>query len=127
MINQNLTEIDGNIDAEYKKFLLKVEKLRETTEQVPDNVDDVNNIYVKIREGEQEILTLRENIRDTDIGSFKFIARSFDMELEDVVKWFIFVICVVFDPLAVVLVVGLNMMIADKWQIVADSKKKVTG
>ena len=49
------------------------------------------------------------------------------MELEDVVKWFIFVICVVFDPLAVVLVVGLNMMIADKWQIVADSKKKVTG
>lgn len=122
-IDASLSEIDGNIDAEYKKFLAKVEKLREATEQVPDNVQDVNSIYVKIREKEGEILELRENIRNTDIGSFKFIARSFDMELEQVVKWFIFVICVVFDPLAVVLVVGLNMMIADRWKQMAEEKK----
>ena len=122
-IAASLAEIDGNIDVEYKKFLGKVEKLREATEQVPDNVQDVNSIYVKIREKEQEILELREDIRNTDIGSFKFIARSFDMELEQVVKWFIFVICVVFDPLAVVLVVGLNMMIADRWKQLATEKK----
>ena len=125
-IDASLAEIDGNIDVEYKKFLTKVEKLRETTEQVPDNVEDVNSIYVKIREGEQEILTLRESIRDTDIGSFKFIARSFDVELEDVVKWFIMIICAVFDPLAVVLIVALNMMIAGNWEKVkkVDSEKK---
>ena len=122
-IDASLAEIDNNIDGEYKKFLGKVEKLREATEQVPDNVQDVNSIYVKIREKEGEILELRESIRNTDIGSFKFIARSFDMELEQVVKWFIFVICAVFDPLAVVLVVGLNMMIADRWKLMAVEKK----
>lgn len=113
-IAQSLTEIDENLAGEYKKFLDKVEKLRETTEAVPDNVVDVNMIYSNIRDKEQEILGLRENIVNTDIGSFKFIARSFDTDLEDVVKWFILIICLVFDPLAVVLVVGLNMMIGQK-------------
>ena len=126
----SLKEIDENIAAEYKRFLDKVEKLRETTEKVPDNVEDVNTIYSKIREKEQEILGLREDIRNTDIGSFKFIARSFDMELEQVVKWFILVICLVFDPLAVVLVVGLNMMIGQKIgrlykEVPLEPKKKV--
>jgi len=129
-ISNSLKEIDVSISDEYKKFTVKVERLRESTEQVPDNVQDVNTIYDKIRGKELEILKLREDIRNTDIGSFKFIARSFDMELEQVVKWFIFIICVVFDPLAVVLVVGLNMMIADRWQqlekpVATEHKKKV--
>lgn len=112
-ISVALLEVDSNIDAEYKRFLTKVENLRETTEQVPDNVEDVNLIYTKIRGFEQEIADKREEIRNTDIGSFKFIARSFDVDLEGVVKWFILIICCVFDPLAVVLVVGLNMMLKD--------------
>lgn len=124
-INSALQEIDKSIDSEYKKFLTKVENLRETTEKVPDNVEDVNSIYTKIRDKEQEILTLREEIRNTDIGSFRFIARSFDMELEDVVKWFILVICLVFDPLAVVLVVGINMMIADRLPVITNKKKEL--
>ena len=113
-INQTLGVIDTAIQQEYSKFLSKVETLRETTDKVPDNVTDVNTIYSKIRGNEQEIQELRSKIRDTDIGSFKFIARSFDMELDDVVKWFILIICLVFDPLAVVMVVGINMMIADR-------------
>lgn len=125
-IGTTLQTIDKSIDEEYKKFLSKVETLRNTTEQVPDNVQDVNSIYSKIRDKEQEILKLREDIRNTDIGSFRFIARSFDMELEDVVKWFILVICIVFDPLAVVLVVGINMMIADRLTGTVKKKLKIT-
>lgn len=125
-IGTTLQTIDKSIDEEYKKFLSKVETLRNTTEQVPDNVQDVNSIYSKIRDKEQEILKLREDIRNTDIGSFRFIARSFDMELEDVVKWFILVICIVFDPLAVVLVVGINMMIADRLTGTVKKKLKTT-
>lgn len=125
-ISTTLQTIDKSIDEEYKKFLSKVETLRNTTEQVPDNVQDVNSIYSKIRDKEQEILKLREDIRNTDIGSFRFIARSFDMELEDVVKWFILVICIVFDPLAVVLVVGINMMIADRLTGTVKKKLKTT-
>lgn len=121
-INKSLQSIDLEIDKEYKEFLSKVERLRTATEQVPDNVEDVNTIYSKIRVKEQEIQGLREDIRNTDIGSFKFIARSFEMELEQVVKWFILIICAVFDPLAVILVVGINMMIVDMMKPV--NKKK---
>ena len=112
-ISASLLEVDKNIDGEYKRFIDKVEKLRETTEQVPDNVDDVNIIYSKIRELDQGIANRQDDIRNTDIGSFKFISRSFDIPLEVIVKWFILLICIVFDPLAVVLIIGLNMMLKD--------------
>lgn len=124
-ISVSLGGIDDNINTEYKKFIDNVERLRDVTEQVPDNVEDVNMIYSKIRGGELEILKLRESIRETDIGSFKFIARSFDVELEDVVKWFILVICAVFDPLAVVMIVALNMMIAGNWGKIKSSGKSL--
>ena len=54
---------------------------------------------------------MKEDIRNTDIGSFKFIARTFDTELEQAVKWFIIVIVIVFDPMAVTLVIAYNVML----------------
>ena len=120
-IKVSMQEIDARLKQEYDIFKQRVEQLRETTEAVPDNTESINTIYAKIREGESEIIKIKEDIRNTDIGSFRFIAESFDMELVDVVKWFILIICLVFDPLAVVLVVGLNMMILDQ---LTGSKKK---
>ena len=59
-------------------------------------------------------MNLRELIGNTDIGSFKFIAKTFNMELEQVVKWFMIVIVVVFDPLAVCLIIGYNSMLTGR-------------
>ena len=67
-------------------------------------------------------------IRATDIGSFKFVARAFDSSVAEaeetenpiiieeamnkavnrLVKWFILILVVVFDPLAVTLVIAYN-------------------
>ena len=62
-----------------------------------------------MRANEERILENKSAIRDTDIGSFQFIAKSFDAPIDQVVKWFIIVIVIVFDPLAIALVLAYNI------------------
>ena len=82
------------------------------------------------RKPEADIQAILREIDHTEIGAFKFIARAFFEEqiqaaretgdaatlwaaekkaMDSVVKWFILVIVMVFDPLAVTLVVAFNM------------------
>jgi hypothetical protein len=85
-------------------------------------------LFAKKEDAENTILELGSKIRSTDISSFKFIARAFDSSVAEaeetgnpviieeamanavnrVVKWFILLLVVVFDPLAVTLVVAYN-------------------
>jgi hypothetical protein len=48
------------------------------------------------------------------VGGFRFIAEAFGMELKNVVKFFIFLIVIVFDPLAVALIIAFNGLISVK-------------
>lgn len=109
-IKNTLTQIDEESKKEYDSFLTKVDNLREKTGEV-DVQKDVNEYYDQISLNDDKILEYKELIGNTDIGSFKFIAKTFGMELEQVVKWFMIVIVVVFDPLAVCLVIGYNSLL----------------
>jgi hypothetical protein len=51
---------------------------------------------------------------EKEVGGFRFIAEAFGMELKNVVKFFIFLIVIVFDPLAVALIIAFNGLIEDK-------------
>ena len=82
-----------------------------------------SELLAKKEEAERKILELSGKIRATDIGSFKFVARAFDSSIAEaeetenpiiieeamskavnrVVKWFILILVIVFDPLAVTL------------------------
>ena len=108
--NESVTAVQDSISEEYKAFLTKVDDLRETTsaneilalEQTP-------GLYQKIKENDEQILSIQGNIRDTDIGTFRFVARAFSMELDTAVKWFTIAIVCLFDPLAICLIIGFNM------------------
>jgi hypothetical protein len=50
------------------------------------------------------------------VGGFRFVADAFGMELKNVVKFFIFLIVIVFDPLAVALIIAFNGLIETKKQ-----------
>ena len=72
----------------------------------------------QITELNQETLDLKQEIGDlkvalvetgVDVGPAIYLARIFDTEIDTVVKWFIFILIFVFDPLAVALVVAANM------------------
>jgi cell division protein FtsL len=51
---------------------------------------------------------------EKEVGGFRFVAEAFGMELKNVVKFFIFLIVIVFDPLAVALIIAFNGLVAPK-------------
>jgi cell division protein FtsL len=51
---------------------------------------------------------------EKEVGGFRFVAEAFGIELKNVVKFFIFLIVIVFDPLAVALIIAFNGLISDK-------------
>ncbi|MBM3876727.1 MAG: hypothetical protein FJ386_08430 [Verrucomicrobia bacterium] len=67
------------------------------------------SLYQRIRARNEDIHRLRGQIAAVDIGSYRFVARAFDATADGVVKWLILVLVLVFDPLAVSLVVGFNV------------------
>lgn len=124
--NDSLAKIDDQISSEYDKFVEKVNGLRDTTNDL-DNVTIIEDKYDKIKENQAEILKEKEGIRATDIGSFRFIAESFGMPVDQVVKWFIIVIVLVFDPVAVALVLAYNIMVGGRMTLGEELPKKKIG
>jgi hypothetical protein len=109
-IQSQLTTIENELKDQYDVFLKKVDELN-SQPAGDDNLEQVKPLYEDIRNREREILEIREYISDTDIGSFKFISQSLNIPTDDAVKWFIFIIVIVFDPLAVCLMIGYNMYV----------------
>ena len=69
----------------------------------------IDTLYQHIRRNNDEIRSLREKIAATDIGSYRFVARAFEAPADDVAKWLMLALVLVFDPLAVCLAVGFNV------------------
>lgn len=51
---------------------------------------------------------------EKEVGGFRFVAEAFNIPLNSVVKFFIFIIVFVFDPLAVALIIAFNGLIGKK-------------
>jgi hypothetical protein len=59
-----------------------------------------------------------------DIGTFVYIAKTFGIPLDTVVKWFTLVIVLVFDPLAVALVIAINFLLKNQPLVVVPLEPK---
>ena len=102
-----IDKIDQGIQAQYNIFLDKVDKANNTQQEVTTGDD----LLDQIEKNNEQILVLKESVHDTDIGSFRFIAQAFGIEVDTAVKWFIIMIVVVFDPLAMCLIIGYNVYV----------------
>ena len=91
-----------SIDNKDKQSAQLNKKISDLQEQNAKNNDEINKIKVTNLDLEKEV------------GGFRFVADAFGMELKNVVKFFIFLIVIVFDPLAVALIIAFNGMIGDK-------------
>ena len=60
-----------------------------------------------------------------EIGTFKFVAEAFGLKIETAVKIFILLIVIVFDPLAVALVIAYNSLINKKEKLVIEKPTKI--
>ena len=98
-VNSRLLRSIDNRDKEIGKINTKISDLQT---QNAGETEKINEIKIKNLDLEKEV------------GGFRFVAEAFGVELKNVVKFFIFLIVIVFDPLAVALIIAFNGMIEDK-------------
>jgi hypothetical protein len=98
-VNNRLLRSIDNKDRQTSQINKKIEVLQTENAQ---NTEKINQIKLKNLDLEKEV------------GGFRFVAEAFGMELKNVVKFFIFLIVIVFDPLAVALIIAFNGLIGKK-------------
>lgn len=95
--------------------------IAEANEEISKKENSVTQAREKIVALEKEISDIEINLNtNTDIGSFKFIAAALDTSVDNSVRYFIFALIVVFDPLAVALVLAWNKLLEQR----AEKKKE---
>jgi len=98
-VNNRLLRSIDNKDRQVATVNKKISALQDENAK---NNEKINKIKIKNLDLEKEV------------GGFRFIAEAFNIELKNVVKFFIFLIVLVFDPLAIALIIAFNGLIGKK-------------
>ena len=98
-VNSRLLRSIDNKDRQVATVNKKISALQDENSK---NNEKINEIKIKNLDLEKEV------------GGFRFIAEAFGIELKNVVKFFIFLIVIVFDPLAIALIIAFNGLIGKK-------------
>lgn len=102
---QQISDFQNKTDTIIVEENLKIEeKVKENKSQIKLNDEEIVKLNDKIKE-------INDQINSTDVGTFKFIAKNFNLELDKTVNWFIIAIISVFDPLAVMLLLCFNQIL----------------
>ena len=86
---------------------------------------ELSNLEQKSSQAAQEIMILEADNTKGEIGTFKFVAEAFGMKIENAVRLFIILIVIVFDPLAVALVIAYNSITSRKKESIVTVEKPV--
>ena len=122
---------------EEDKVFLK-DELEQSVASLPDNYitakrklrEDYNpqilGINSNLLDLKQEVGELKTQLVETgvDVGPAIYLARAFNTDIDTVVKFFIFILIFVFDPLAVMLIVAYNQILLENQPKKVIKKKK---
>jgi hypothetical protein len=93
------------------------EDMERAAEEIKNLTARNQDLQSKVFERDEEMAGFQNEMYELhDIGTFKFVAEAFGVELDTVVKFFILVIVLVFDPLAVALILGYNIAVYGRIQ-----------
>jgi len=97
-------ELEVQVNDLPDNYITAKRKLRE---EYNPRIQKVNDEILRVK---GEIGDLKVGLVETgvDVGPAIYLARTFDTDVDSVVKFFIFILIFVFDPLAVMLVVAFN-------------------
>ena len=98
-VNSRLLRSIDNRDKEIAKINKKISDLQDQNAKENEKINEIKTSNIDL---------------EKEVGGFRFIAEAFGMELKNVVKFFIFLIVIVFDPLAVALIIAFNGLISNK-------------
>ena len=88
-INDQIVDINKQMETENEKLKVSGDKISKLDDSI---------FKLKI-----------ENSQKKDLTTFKFVADEFNTTIQKVAKWFIIVLIVVFDPLAIILLLAYNI------------------
>jgi len=89
--------------------------IKQSSAEIKTLTERLQTLQTTKFEKDNNLISLKTNTSNAnDIGTFKFIAASFNAPLDTVVKWFILILVSVFDPLSVSLVLALNIALTGK-------------
>ncbi len=86
---------------------------RKLREEYQPQISSINKQMIELK---GEIGELKTALVETgvDVGPVIYIARTFDTDIDTVVKFFIFVLIFVFDPMAVIFVISYNVTLLNR-------------
>ncbi len=102
---------------------------RKLREEYQPQISQINKdiLALKGEVGELKIALVETGV---DVGPAIYLARIFDTDVDSVVKFFIFILIFVFDPMAVIFVISYNVTLQDRKdessQAVASSNSNIT-
>ena len=91
-----LMQMVKNADAEITTISKRIDALTIQNNVALDSINSIKNNNIEL---------------EREVGGFRFVAEAFNIPLNDVVKFFILLIVLVFDPLAVALIIAFNGLI----------------
>ena len=112
-------ELEQSVNALPDNYITAKRKLRnEYNPLIQDKSIQIGELKNKV--GQLEIEMVDTGI---DVGPLLYIAEAFDTDIDTAVKWIMLVLIFVFDPLAVILVIGFNIVLLDKKEIITEEDK----
>jgi len=88
------------------------EDIKKSSEEISATRKRVDELTTQLFETSQDSINQKiEGSKEVDIGTLKYVAKTFGVDMDTVVKWFTLAIVLVFDPLAVALVLAYNSLI----------------
>jgi hypothetical protein len=94
------------------RLLRSIDNRDRQVTKLQDKISDLQDLNVAQNDSINKIKTDNIGI-EKEVGGFRFVADAFGVDLKVVVKFFIFLIVIVFDPLAIALVIAFNQLAMD--------------
>lgn len=118
-----LIDLQGETKAN-SRLLRSVDARDKQIFEISSKIDKLNTEIVTYNDTINKIKS--ENIDiEREVGGFRFVAEAFGVDLNTVVKFFIFLIVFVFDPMAIALVIAFNNLLNQRnKEKIEDSKQK---
>ena len=109
-----VTQMIKTADKEIASVSKRIDELTVQNNVALDSINSIKNNNIEL---------------EREVGGFRFVAEAFNVPLNDVVKFFILIIVLVFDPLAVALIIAFNGLIMkrkeeDKSENIPNSNKE---
>jgi len=96
------------------------EMIKTTETDIRNEQNKIDSAITEIQDTEKKVNEMKYGNTHKDIRTFEFVAKLFNTDLDTIAKWFIFLLIVVFDPLAISLILAYNVIVYK-----SDTKKEI--